>query len=447
MKLQSIILFIGLFYSCISLPPEVKEVLEEAGNNRKELEQVLNYYCYKDRQKYEAACYLITQMRFHSNESQTSLSPFYQKFFHSTDSLFHTLFGNLKPADFPTKTKEYDNLRRSLAEQYTTFPTPVVLPPSGTDLQNISAEFLIDNIEQAFDVWHKSPFCRNMDFETFKESILPYRTSTEEITFKRSELRNMFEKIINLSDTLTDITLPIERYKAYISQCRWLNYYIKTKDHTGIFDLFLPRFKMDCYHLTNWTCNIFRACGIPVYHEYTPQWKERDRGHFWCCSPDKKGILQPYTAPDNNLREDWESDIQYAGKVYRRTFGVQMETPYFLCSPTEYVPENLHSALLSDQTFRYHTTVTLCLPFNLETNNRLAYLCFFRQGEYYPVAWGKTDHQNNEVVFTQVPLNTLFFPVYYKNGEPPAFCLSFYPAGFYCRCPCTLVLQFSESDL
>lgn len=59
MKSESIILFIGLFYFCISLPPEVKEVLEEAGNNRKELEQVLNYYCYRDRQKYEAACYLI----------------------------------------------------------------------------------------------------------------------------------------------------------------------------------------------------------------------------------------------------------------------------------------------------------------------------------------------------------------------------------------------------
>ena len=71
--------------------------------------------------------------------------------------------------------------------------------------------------------------------------------------------------------------------------------------------------------MTNWSCNVLRACGIPTIYEFTPKWTDRDNRHFWCVSPDSIGILQPYTAPDNNIREDWESDIKYAGKVYRKT--------------------------------------------------------------------------------------------------------------------------------
>ena len=85
--------------------------------------------------------------------------------------------------------------------------------------------------------------------------------------------------------------------------------------------------------------------------------------HFWCVSPDSTGIFQPYTAPDNNIREDWESDIKYAGKVYRKTFEAQRNTPYFLAGEDEYIPESLRSPLLSDQTFRYHQTITLRIHF------------------------------------------------------------------------------------
>ena len=244
-----------------------------------------------------------------------------------------------------------------------------------------------------------------------KEFILPYRTANEYPLMKRSQIRKMYEKIL-LDSLLGTIHESVEWYKIYVDKCRWLNKYVKPKEHMGIYDLFVPRFKMDCHNMTNWSCNVLRACGIPAVYEFTPKWLDRDSKHYWCNSPDSTGIIQPYTAPGNNLREDWDSNIKYCGKVYRKTFGVQYNTPYFMAAEDEFVPEQFSTPLLSDQTFRYHQTITLRLPLLDNIDNNIAYICMFTTKGLTPVGWGKIDHRKSEIIFEQIPLNTLFFPVF-----------------------------------
>lgn len=129
-------------------------------------------------------------------------------------------------------------------------------------------------------------------------------------------------------------------------------------------------------------------------------------------------IFAILNAPDNNLREDWDSDIKFAGKVYRKTYGAQKETPYFLAAKGEFIPEELQSPLLSDQTFRYHQTVTLRIPLSLRTSTNLVYLAMFTtDNTLVSVGWGKIDQEKQEMVFEQVPLNTLFFPVCYDDED------------------------------
>ena len=177
---------------------------------------------------------------------------------------------------------------------------------------------------------------------------------------------------------------------------------------------------MNCHMITSWTTNIMRSNGIPTVYEYTPQWTDRARRHFWCATPDSLGILRPYTPPKNNLMEDWESDLKYAGKVYRKTFGANKQTPYFLHSKGEYIPDEFSTPLLLDQTKRYHKTGTLELDFPVETGNKLAYLCAFRRNDgngLYPVAWGIINTKQRKVVFEQVPDSIVFFPAYYEGEE------------------------------
>ena len=164
-----------------------------------------------------------------------------------------------------------------------------------------------------------------------------------------------------------------------------------------------------------WTSNIFRSCGIPVCYEFTPQWPDRENRHFWNASPDSTGIYLPYSAPANNLKEDWDNHLKYAGKVYRKTFSVHKDTPFFIKAANEIIPEILSSPNLSDETYRYHQTITLELPFEIQTNNKVAYLSFITRSGIVPVAWGKIDKSRNKVTFTQVPLSMTFILSYYKD--------------------------------
>lgn len=413
-------LYLGILLiltSCCGYPTEVEEALHLAGENRHELIEVLKYSKRKGDIAYKSACFLIGNMKYHESKNEIFTDSIYHRYFADTDSVFRIIFGNMSLYDIQHHTgKGYDSIRKALASSFNQMINNKAETRSHlADLQTIRADFLIDNIESALNVWYANGYEYEKDFNFFKEFILPYRTTNEYPELNRSKIHDMYVSIIADSDALS-IRDQLERYKVYVEKCRWINKYIKPKKHLGIYDLFVSKFKMDCHNMTNWSCNVLRSCGIPTVYEFTPKWTDRDSRHFWCVSPDSTGILKPYTAPDNNLLEDWESDIKYAGKVYRRTFGAQKDTPYFIADKEEFIPEPFQNPLLSDQTFRYHQTVTLRIPLKMNVTNKLAYLCMFTShNDLTPVGWGKIDLLKKEIVFEQVPLNTLFFPVCYDN--------------------------------
>ena len=51
--------------------------------------------------------------------------------------------------------------------------------PKIYDAHIITAEYLIDNIDRAFDNWQKRPWNRSLSFEDFCEYLLPYRIGDE----------------------------------------------------------------------------------------------------------------------------------------------------------------------------------------------------------------------------------------------------------------------------
>lgn len=403
--------------SCRPYPREVEEVLALSGDNRNELERVLNHFRQKDMQEFEAACFLIANMQYHQSKEEIIPDAAYYDHFRKTDSLYEVVFSHLPISEMRfVRYGKYDSVIHAMSENFDRLPEVTKKTIIKSDLECIKADYLIDNIEQAFTVWRNLPQLRTMSFEDFKELILPYRTTDEYAEwYKRSELRELFAKRLMSADSLSTVG-TLEWYKTYAEKCRRFNNYIKTKRNTGLFyDFLLRKAGWDCQNTANWTCDILRACGIPVVYEFTPKWTERDSRHFWCCSPDSSGILLPYTPPENNLCEDWQTNLQYASKVYRTTFGAQKNTPYFIADEDEYIPEPFLTPLLSDQTFRYHQTVTLRFPLQEEIPNKVVYLCMLTRGEPRPVGWGVVDERKKEIVFEQVPLNILFVPAYYDG--------------------------------
>jgi len=131
------------------------KALDKAGDNRKELEKVLNRYNQtpKDSLKYKAAVFLIENMCHHSYKS--SLNQFAEAF----DSI----------ANHPYKS--------------------------------LSSEFIINNIELAFKAWYRIPKDKRASFDEFCNYILPYRSSDEPIeTDSRQKLYTQYNWVYKYLD-------------------------------------------------------------------------------------------------------------------------------------------------------------------------------------------------------------------------------------------------------
>ena len=74
--MKNIMLFIWIlcgFISCKNHPSKVEEALILSGENRVELEKVLEYSKKKGKIAYESACFLIENMRYHRSENKLEL--------------------------------------------------------------------------------------------------------------------------------------------------------------------------------------------------------------------------------------------------------------------------------------------------------------------------------------------------------------------------------------
>lgn len=396
------IMCIFCFLSCSEYPEEVEKALSLSGDNRMELVKVLEHYGDSDRLKFEAACFLIGNMPYHKSKYSLELSGKYHEYFNRIDSI-----GKLIP-----DANHNDSLTVALSREYALLPSSRESINNVDDAQLFNAEFLINNVEEAFYEWRHSPLLKNLSFEDFKEWILPYRTVDESVIADKRMLKSILEDKLSVKTT-NDICKSIEKFKQYVRWQKEMNKQVASEKHIGPFDLFIPAFKMDCSNLAAITCNYFRACGIPTVYEFTPQWPDKDSGHYWCASPDLDGILRPYTPPYNNLMEDWPLDLKYAGKVYQKTFGIMKDSPYFLRNEDEILPSVFDTPTIKDVTERYHLCMEITLPINISTSHNLAYLSFFNtEGVLAPVAWGKINHWRNTVTYSKVPVNMLFFPSY-----------------------------------
>lgn len=390
---------LSIISACQSYPTDVEQALKLAGHNKEELIKVLEYYKGKDELKYQAACFLISNMPYHKSKVHIELSPAYFNYFRTIDSICNVDAGAIKN----------DSLKRHFGRSFDSIPAPAE-SQSKSDIELLSADYIIENIELAFEEWKNSPLLKKISFNEFKEWILPYRTVDESLVNSRRLLRTIIHDRLT-KNGIEDIRKPIACYQKYATMQKAMNTYISSRHHVGIFDPFIPAFKMDCHNLAAHTCNYFRACGIPVVYEFTSQWPDKDSKHYWCASPDSSNVLQPYTPPYNNLKEDWESSLKYVGKVYQKTFGAMKDSPYFLKNNNEIVPKHFDIATIRDVSERYHVCQRLTIPMKGDLKNNLAYLSFFNtQGSFTPVAWGKIDKSRKLVTFEKVPVNLLFFP-------------------------------------
>ncbi len=380
---------------------ELENALTLAGKNRAELELVLQHYREGDDPlKLKAAEFLIANMPGQGY----GLLAYYDR--DGNEIPFDIAdYKNYKEAKaaFQAQEKEHGEINYKKKE---------FLP----DLEVITADYLIENIDLAFKAWREKPWAKNLPFVTFCEHVLPYRESNEPINRWR---RPWMFRLMDLEKTLENPADP----KA-VSAAAWKDinswitfdeiYYLHPTDQ-GFDEMTRTRMGR-CEDLANLAAYALRSQAVASASDYTPFWADANNNHAWQVILDENG-------------EARETTVSRAAKIYRKTYSIQPANLAFKRRKGEKVPRWLSGKFYKDVTTQYFDTtdVSITLPNKVPDGERFAYICVFNTGKWNPIHWAEIK-SHGSVTFTTMGRNIAYLPAYFVDGEilpaGPPFILS-----------------------
>jgi len=295
------------------------------------------------------------------------------------------------------------------------------LKKSYIDLETITADLLIENIEHSFEVWRDLPWSTGYSYNIFKEYILPYRGSSEPLESWRPYFRSLFE---DLTHEMTDIHDPVEASILINKKLRSSfgfdpRFYTHPTDQglNSMLDNRLGR----CEDMTNFSIYALRANGIAVTSDYTPYWADSGNNHAWnvIITPDGRSI--PFMGCEADPGE-YGLRTRMA-KAYRKIFSSNPYNLSALINNKKNIPPWLAGDNFVDVTSEYTPVSDVHYTLTTEgTDSTLvAYLCVFNSGEWKAIQWGIIIE--NEVIFSNMGTDLCYMPAFYINDQiQPAGC-------------------------
>ncbi len=379
---------------------KVESALEAAGDNRAELEAVIRHFeATGDTLMIHAAKYVIGNMEGHSYVTYALI-----------DSSGDTVSWDVQ--DF----SNYDSLLvafDTLEQQHPglEFHSEV----AAKDLETVTSDFLITNIELAFDAWRTKPWAKDLPYESFLEGVLPYRGSSEPLEPWRQEFldryKDLSEKMEDPTDPIEAATLINEDLKSWFGfDQRW--YYHPTDQ--GLSEMKESGYGR-CEDMTNLTIYAMRANGIAVTSDYTPYWANSGNNHAWNAVILPDGTSIPFMGCEANPGK--YSLNRKAAKVYRKSYATQPENLVFVKGEDLKIPRWLRGKSYTDVTTSYGPTanITVELDSLLPDSIPFAYICVFNDNEWKPIDWGEI--RGRSVTFEDMAYEVVYLPALYLNKE------------------------------
>ncbi len=359
--LLALYLALACLASCV-YDRELSAALEFSGPNRSELEKVLKHY-ESDQRKLDAAKFLIRNMPGHYSYAETS----------ELDSIKAVLSDINDGKDVPS-----DRIERWRAFSYTHLPKIY-------DSHIITAEYLIENIDLAFEAYDKREWNKYISFDEFCETILPYRVGNETLENWRREYKDKFEYMLDSVYTGTDV---IEATNTVFRESVGTFFIYNTLYRTP--DLG-PGFLMHnhiggCRETCDYTLYLMRALGVPCY---TDLYNQRNV-HMWNTVIDTTGCHEQFlfSTWGGNEAVRGGDDGRVKGKVYRIYFSDQSNDG--------------SGVFLRDVTSSYFGENRAKIRLYNKENDGIAWLSIYVNPDWYPIE----------------PYRSLFSKVIFRNFEP-----------------------------
>lgn len=360
---------------------DLNSALELSGDNRGELQKVLDYYRKEnpDPLKFKAAEYLICNMVAHYAVSGTTM----QRLKLDIDTTFR---------DQPNAVKLIFYLmaaRIAVAQGEHTIEF---------DLHKITSDYLIKNIERSFGIWKEIKNHYDLSCEDFFMYVLPYRINNEPLTeWKDSAYYRMydFQKGAHLGFSLSS-------YQSYVSN-KVGTYYNYELLKNQLSDTLFKRYAIDCIDRAYSTQITDRLFGIPTAVDFVPHYPTQENRHYWTIVRDHRFVNS----------KCYYSQTPYTAKVYRKTSFINPIPE----DDENFIPSFIRDPYKMDVTEEYENAMDLEYKFkHVVSNTGYAYLCVFNNLAWNEVAWGKM--RGGKVVFDKIGKDIVYMPCYYDGNKP-----------------------------
>lgn len=406
----------------------LKIALERANMNRGELEKVINHYAH-DSEKQEAACFLIANMLGKQVVDSTSIPK---------SNLYYKAFSAYrKEHDFYENEIQYE-ICDSLKKLYPEVKSDLRYL---SDLQEVSADFLIQHIDRCFRLREQYAWCKTLDKETFYKYVLPYTANN---CYWEGSIPFFTERYATLRDTIPDKSYRKvgEAISATVEKSfkqKWELFSWREKD------LLPTTFKNladgqigTCLEKCVYEIAALRANGVPAVLNTFPSWGNFDSPHYWVEIPGEKRAKQLYDntprmyyLPEDNMinsmfwldkyspyLKDIPPHIEFqpcrtVSKVYRVNYELQPKS--LALQAEELIPAFFKNPGIEDVTDKYMVCQDIQVElWEKEHPSRYIYLCCYSDGKWLPVSWSRPKGQRAK--FAKMSVNMLYLPAYYLNG-------------------------------
>lgn len=363
--------------------------LNRAGRNKVELEKALDHYDpEKDPEKYAAMRFLVSNMYGHYGYDGPELD--------SIENVLAPL--SKKKVNFILEPEDFAHW-----EKFSFYALP-----RKDDVRYITADYLIDNVEHAYDRWKNRPWNATLSFEDFCELLLPYCIGDERFTRWREIYSDFFEPKL---DSLYSGADAVEAARVLLGITRNIGWAYNAqlvtphRDATALFNTRVGYNRDWCDYLTY----AMRSCGIPVAIDALLVAPDSRNAHNWLVVRDNvTGKYIPFGVDDMVPDRDNPPVVPRAkGKVYRTKYARQEKRVNEL-SDVRSLPVRINNIFLDDVSGEYFGNNSAVVDVVLDEGTQV-YL-----GMWVPMEWRAVDIgemvSDGQAKFTDIEPGVLFVP-------------------------------------
>lgn len=339
--------------------------LKAAGKNKTELKAVLKHYrtVDKDPEKLKAAKYLIANMPCHYSYADTVMADRYY-------SVALQILKSGKDAGW-----QRDTIRQISERDFRGMANNIV-----SDVQVMTADYLIYSIDHAFTQWRTRPWAKHLTYEEFRDWLLPYKVAElQKFDHWRDTLSALFSDSINhipigddqcrtiygaLDIVRNEMVWKLKPYIAWTTASGHPLLSAETMAHTTY---------GSCLDYVTLGIAVFRSVGLPTAIDNVPIWGRNHEGHSWFTELTDQGRQVP-TQNDISFPAGWGFyPYQLFPKIYRKSYAINKDVLEYRNTTKYKYP---FEVCREDVTSNYYRTSDICIDIweNVNLKDKYVYI-------------------------------------------------------------------------